>query len=170
MARLIDDMLSLARLARTTVVPRPVDLSKLANELVSELCAASPERRVEFRVHDGMHVDGDELLLRTALCHLLQNAWRYTPETLGARIEIGRERRDGQVVHFVRDNGEGFEMKYAAMIFGDFQRLDPTHQLGSTGVGLAITQRIIKRHGGQIWAEASPGAGATFYFTLRGDD
>ena len=167
MARLIDDILGIARLASSALVRRPIDLSALAANVIAELHASQPERRVDFQLQPDMRVDGDENLFTLALQHLLQNAWRYTATTPDARIEFGKRADDGAEVHFVKDNGVGFDMRYARKIFEDFQRLDTTvHGRSGTGVGLALVQRVIKRHGGRIWAEATVGHGAAFYFTI----
>jgi light-regulated signal transduction histidine kinase (bacteriophytochrome) len=131
-----------------------------------ELEKSEPERRVELQIREGQVVDGDSDLLRVALENLLGNAWKFTGEQTNARIEFGRQDRDGQRVFFVRDNGAGFEMAYADKLFGPFERLHATTEFPGTGVGLASVQRIIHRHGGQIWAEAEVDQGATFYFTL----
>ena len=110
--------------------------------------------------------DADPALLRQALLNLIGNAFKYTGKTAQPRVEIGCERRKSEDVLFVHDNGAGFDMKYAGKLFGVFQRLHPGKDFEGTGVGLAIVQRIVTRHGGRIWAHAEPGKGATFYFTL----
>jgi light-regulated signal transduction histidine kinase (bacteriophytochrome) len=113
-----------------------------------------------------MHVRGDRRLLKIALDNLIGNAWKFTGGTEHARIEIGTRKEGAQLLHYVRDNGAGFDMAYADQLFRAFQRLHDARVFPGTGVGLATVQRIIHKHGGRIWAEAAPGEGATFYFTL----
>ena len=167
MAELIDDLLDLSRVTRAEMRRERVDLSELAQDIVSQLEKSEPERRVEFFVKDDLVVNGDPSLLRVALENLLGNAWKFTGERTPARIEFGIEEQDGQRVYFVRDNGAGFDMAYADKLFGPFQRLHAATEFPGTGVGLASVQRIIHRHGGRVWAEAEVDQGATFYFTLK---
>jgi light-regulated signal transduction histidine kinase (bacteriophytochrome) len=143
-----------------------LDLSELAQDIVAELEKGEPERRFELIIREGMVVAGDLGLLRVALGNLLGNAWKFTGERTNARIEFGIDEQDGQRVYFIRDNGAGFDMEYADKLFSPFQRLHAATEFPGTGVGLASVQRIIHRHGGQIWAEAEVDQGATFYFTL----
>ncbi len=170
MSALIDDLLKLSRLSRTPLQPQTVDLSALALDTLQQLRAAEPERGVQFAVMPDLTVQGDPGLLRAALENLLGNAWKYSSKTPAARIEFGRLRQGGEDVYYVRDNGVGFDMAHAGKLFGPFQRLHHRDEFEGTGIGLATVQRIIQRHGGRIWAEAAPGEGATFYFTLgRGE-
>jgi PAS domain S-box-containing protein len=166
MAQLIDDLLRLARVARSELQRQRVDLSRAAGEITVELRRAHPGRTVELVIPDGVFVEGDERLLRIVLDNLLNNAWKFTSKTEHARIELGAFDNDAAHVVFVRDNGAGFDMLRARKLFTAFHRLHPPTEFEGTGVGLAIVQRIIHRHGGRIWAEASVGDGATFYFIL----
>jgi PAS domain S-box-containing protein len=166
MGRLIDDMLNLARIARSEMVRDRVNLSKLAEEVVSDLCAAAPERLVSVSIAPDLIVSGDRNLLRIAVQNLLGNAWKFTACRTDATIAFGRTTNGHEPAFFVQDNGAGFDMQYADKLFGVFQRLHSDTAYPGTGVGLATVHRIIMRHGGKIWAEAEPGQGATFYFVL----
>jgi light-regulated signal transduction histidine kinase (bacteriophytochrome) len=167
MSELIDDMLKLSRVARAEMQREPVDMSALASDVLAELRRSQPERAVECVVAEGLTASGDGQLLRIALENLLGNAWKFTGKRPHARIEFGmKEQGDGRPVYFVRDNGAGFDMQYAAKLFGTFQRLHSEEEFAGTGVGLATVQRIISRHGGRIWAESAIDQGAAFYFTL----
>jgi len=166
MAKLIDDLLELARVTRRDPQIRACDLTVLAQDIVAELSTADPGRKVDIRVMPGMVVAADAGLLRIALDNLLRNAWKFTSTRPGAVIEVGCvEAADGRT-YFVRDNGVGFDMAYVNKLFGAFQRLHSESEFQGTGIGLALVQRVIRRHGGQVWAEAEPDLGATFYFTL----
>jgi light-regulated signal transduction histidine kinase (bacteriophytochrome) len=121
---------------------------------------------VEVNIHAGMIADCDSNLLEAVLSNLLENAFKFTSKREDARIEFGRAGLQGRHVYFVRDNGAGFDMAYAKKLFGAFQRMHKASEFPGTGVGLATVQRIIHRHGGRVWAEAEPGRGAVFYFTL----
>ncbi|MGO4852548.1 PAS domain S-box protein [Phaeovulum sp. W22_SRMD_FR3] len=166
MGMLIDDLLNLARITRAELLFEEVNLSILADQVIEELHQAEPERMVEVEVVAGMHVRGDRRLLKIALDNLIGNAWKFTGKTEHARIEVGIRKEGTQVLHYVRDNGAGFDMAYADQLFRAFQRLHDARLFPGTGVGLATVQRIMHKHGGRIWAEAEPGQGATFYFTL----
>ncbi len=166
MGQLIDDLLRLARIARRDLVVRSVDVSELASEIIAELRASEPERQVDVRIARDIRVDGDEHLLRIVVENLLRNAWKYTARTAAARIELSTEQRDGARVWFVRDNGAGFAMAHAERLFGAFQRLHPATDFEGNGVGLAIVQRIVNRHGGRIWADAAVDCGATFFIAM----
>jgi light-regulated signal transduction histidine kinase (bacteriophytochrome) len=172
MAELIDDLLELSRLTRAEMRQTNVDLSDIVHELKMHLQESQPHRAVDFVIQDGLVVRGDERLLRSALENLLGNAWKFTGKQDHALIEFGMETQQGEPVFLVRDNGAGFNMKYADKLFGAFQRLHSMTEFPGTGIGLAITQRVIHRHGGSIWAEAAVGQGATFYFRFpqRGDN
>jgi PAS domain S-box-containing protein len=164
---LIEDLLELSRVGRTQPRPQQVDLSLLAREIMASFEADEPGRAVETAVAEGIAVTADAGLIRNALENLLGNAWKYTGRKSQGRIEFGAAHSGENGLHyFVRDNGAGFDMKYADKLFQPFQRLHGKNEFEGTGVGLAIVQRIIHRHGGRIWAEAQPEAGATFYFTL----
>ncbi len=167
MAQLIDDMLNLSRVSRGEMRREEIDLSRMARDITEQLQRAQPERIVEVKIEDGIKARGDDRLLRIALENLLGNAWKFTSKQPSSRIEFGAQAGDaGEDVFFVRDNGAGFDMAYADKLFSAFQRLHSIDEFEGTGVGLATVQRIIRRHGGRIWAESQPGRGATFYFTL----
>jgi signal transduction histidine kinase len=168
MAALIDDLLSLSRITRTDLSVRRVDLSAMARAVCEELAAAQPGRDVAVDIEDGLEATADPRLTRQVLENLLGNAWKFTSKQPAARVEVGaRTGPDGRVF-VVRDNGAGFDPAYADRLFGVFQRLHAMNDFPGTGVGLAIVDRIVKRHGGRIWAEAAVGKGASFYFTLGG--
>jgi light-regulated signal transduction histidine kinase (bacteriophytochrome) len=168
MASLIDDMLTLSRLTRNEMSLKPVHMSDLVLEITTQLeQREGTEREVEFVVAPDVVVQADIHLIRIALGNLLDNAWKFTAKQPLACIEFGIEPQpDGQTAYFVRDNGAGFDMAYSEKLFGAFQRLHTLAEFPGTGIGLAIVQRVIRRHGGQVWAEGSVGEGATFYFTL----
>jgi signal transduction histidine kinase len=167
MGHLIDDLLKLSRTARSEINPRRVNLSDLAETIAKDLQRTGPGRHATFSIAPDMIVDADPALLQVALENLLGNAWKFTGKRAEARIEVGSTATNGQAIaYFVRDNGAGFDMKYADKLFGAFQRLHAMTDFDGSGVGLANVQRIIARHGGKIWAEAAPEQGATFYFTL----
>lgn len=166
MAALIEDLLRLARITQGEMAHVTVNLSELAKEISDELHESSPERRVEFHIAPDILTSGDPRLLRVVLENLLANAWKFTGTKPVASIAFGAEEAGGQTVLYVRDNGVGFEMDYAGRLFRAFQRLHGAHDFPGTGIGLATAQRIVNKHGGRIWAEASPGEGATFRFTL----
>lgn len=170
MGQLIDDMLALSRVTRREMRREKVDLSALAASIGEELRQREPHRQVDFSVADGAVVEGDPQLLHIALENLLDNAWKYTGKKTRARIEFGIGEDGGRPLFFVRDDGVGFDMRYVHKLFGAFQRLHPRTDFEGTGVGLATVQRIIRRHGGRVWAEAAVNQGATFYFTLRAEE
>jgi light-regulated signal transduction histidine kinase (bacteriophytochrome) len=169
MGQLIDDLLELSRVTRGELRMEPVNLSNLAQEVAVELARRDPGRKVVFAIAPGVAVTGDARFLRVALENLLGNAWKFTSRRPKATIEFGVTEQEGQPVYFLRDNGAGFDTKYAGKLFGAFQRLHTLDEFPGTGVGLATVQRIIHRHSGRIWAEGKEGAGATFYFTLPTD-
>jgi PAS domain S-box-containing protein len=168
MGQLIDDLLKLSRVTRGEMQHEPVNLAELVLDIVGELRRAEPDRQVTLTVTPDLHVQGDPKLLRIALQNLVGNAWKFTSRCEKATIEVGYRHQQGQAVYFVRDNGAGFNMKYANKLFGAFHRLHTTSEFEGTGIGLATVHRIIHRHGGQIWAESEEGKGATFYFTMEG--
>ena len=167
MERLISDLLELSRVSRSQMQAREFSLSHLAREVVSTLIEAHAGRNIHVLVRPDMRVSGDVGLMRIALENLLGNALKFTSRVEQARIEVGLDKRDGQIAYFVRDNGVGFDMQFADKLFGAFQRLHSQEQFEGTGIGLSIVQRVIARHGGKVWAEAQKGQGATFYFTLE---
>ncbi len=166
MAQLINDLLELSRLSRTEFRQRPVDLTAIAREIEARLRFSEPHRQVVFNIADGLVAEGDATLISVALQNLLGNAWKFTRDRRDALIELfGTEREDARVF-VVRDNGAGFDMAYVSKLFGVFQRLHSASEFEGTGVGLATVQRVVRRHGGRIWAEGKVGHGATFSFTL----
>ncbi len=168
MDELIEAWLQLSRIARGDIQWLPVDLSVIAATVVAELQAASSKRQVDFVCCPERIVRGDPGLLRILLQNLIGNAWKFTAKTGAARIEFGSEQREGGLqVFFVRDNGAGFEMKYASKLFQPFERLHSAHDYEGTGIGLATCQKIVVRHGGTIWAEARVNQGAVFNFTIQ---
>ena len=166
MGQLIDDLLKLSRLSRSEMRWCQVDLSGMALEVADELRESAPERAVQFHIADGVTSVGDHALLRVAIENLMGNAFKFTAKGAGAVIEFGA-RQGGRGVYFVRDNGAGFDPAYADKLFQPFQRLHAVTEFPGTGIGLATVARVIGRHGGRVWAEAAPGEGATFYFTLQ---
>lgn len=169
MKQLIDALLKLSRLMRHEMRHERVNLSILAQEIADRLQAKQLERQVEFVIKPGLVAEGDAYLLRVVMEHLLGNAWKFTGKRACARIEFDYTRVDDRVVYFVRDDGVGFDVAYAEKLFSPFQRLHTTTEFEGVGIGLAIVQRIIRRHGGQVWAEGAMEQGATFYFTLSSD-
>jgi signal transduction histidine kinase len=167
MAHLIESLLMLARITQTDLKRGRVDLSAMARATAARLQSSQPQRDVELIVADGLTSSGDSRLLEIVLDNLLGNAWKFTGKRDEARIEFGCARDGGQPVFFVRDNGAGFDRSYASKLFGVFQRLHGQNEFEGTGIGLATVQRIIRRHGGRIWAEGEVDGGATFYFTLE---
>jgi len=166
MAELIDDVLTLARVARHAIHREVVDLSALADAVARDLQSTQPERDVTWEIEQGLHATGDVRLLQVVLENLLGNAWKFTSKRPTTTIAFGSSRADPQAVYFVRDNGAGFDMAYADKLFTPFQRLHTLAEFEGTGVGLATVQRIIHRHGGRVWAEGAPEQGATISFSL----
>ncbi len=166
MEQLIEAMLVLAQVTKSELLHEEVDLSEIALEVAAELLESEPERRVEFVIAPDMVAQGDPQILPAALKNLVGNAWKYTSKASHPRIEVGSLLREGEKVFFVRDNGAGFDMQDAMMIFKPFYRHHEAKEFPGLGIGLATVQRIIQRHGGRVWAEGKPGEGAAFYFTL----
>jgi DNA-binding response OmpR family regulator len=167
MGELIDGLLTLSRVSRKPLEAVSLDLADLAGSILGRLQDADPRRAVATVVQPDMRVEGDRQLLESVLENLLGNAWKFTAKLPKAKIEFAATEDDRERVFFVRDNGAGFDMRYADKLFGPFQRLHAAEEFEGTGVGLATVQRIIHRHGGRIWAEAASGEGATFFFTLE---
>ena len=164
---MIDAILAQAQLAGTAVQRVPVDLSALAREIGSDMVAVvRASAAAEFVVADGLQIDADPLLVRRVLENLIGNAFKYSAKVALPRVEFGVMPATNPAVFYVRDNGAGFDMQHADKLFGMFQRLHSAKEFPGTGVGLAGVQNIIRRHGGRVWAEARPGEGACFYFTL----
>jgi two-component system NtrC family sensor kinase len=166
MSQLIDDLLKFAQTARSELTRTKVNLSELAQDIVSQLQSADPKRPVTIIVAPSLVVDADSALLRVVLENLLGNAWKYTSKQPSSHIEFGTQSQHSQTIYFVRDNGAGFNMEHASRLFAPFKRLHDDREFPGTGIGLATVQRIIRRHGGQIWADSEVGNGATFYFRL----
>ena len=166
MGQLIDDLLRFSRLGRAEMKSSPVDMTRLAQSVLGELLSGCAERKFETALGPLPKTRGDLNLLRQVLINLIGNAVKYTAPKDVARIEIGGRAGDSEVFYFVRDNGVGFSMDHANKLFGVFQRLHTNKQFDGTGVGLALVQRIIERHGGRVWAEGRVDEGATFWFTL----
>lgn len=166
MGELIDALLKLSRVTRGELAIEEVNMSALAWDVVTDLTRSEPLRKVAVVIGEGLIAKGDSALLRIALENLLGNAWKFTSRREQARIEFGAECSHG-LSFFVRDDGVGFDMKHAARLFTPFHRLHTAAEFSGTGIGLATVQRIVERHGGRIWAESTPGFGATFHFTLR---
>jgi PAS domain S-box-containing protein len=169
MGMLIDDLLSFARLSRLPLTRQAVEVERQVRDALGELQSEQGMRALDVRVGELPACYGDPALLKQVWLNLLSNALKYTKNRELAVIEIGSTREQDTAVYFVRDNGTGFDMQYAGKLFGVFQRLHRQEDFTGTGVGLAIVQRIVNRHGGRIWADAEPDRGATFYFTLSGD-
>jgi signal transduction histidine kinase len=166
MADLIDDLLSLSHITRAPLNRERVDISGLSRRILLELGEGEPQRALESVIADGLFARGDRRLLAVALENLLGNAWKFSSKQAVARIEVGSKQHQGETVFFVHDNGAGFDMSYAKKLFAPFQRLHAQHEFAGTGIGLATVHRVVARHGGRVWAEATPGRGATFFFTL----
>ena len=168
MSDLIDQILGLARVVRAPFHPETVDLSALAHEAADTLSAAEPSRKVEWTIQPGIYAPGDKALLGTALRHLLVNAWKFSNRREVAHLAFrATPGKDGGTIYQVRDDGAGFDMQYAGKLFGAFQRMHLPDEFPGHGVGLATVQRIVRRHGGSVWADAVPDQGATFSFTIH---
>jgi PAS domain S-box-containing protein len=166
MGSLIDDLLRLSRITRAELRTERVDLGEIARGVVAALRESAPERKVEVTIGEDLVAEGDPLLLRVALENLIGNAWKFTSKRTEAHIAVGADRVDGKKRFYIRDDGAGFDGKYASKLFNAFQRLHSSAEFEGTGVGLATVQRIVNRHGGRVWAEGESGKGATFWFTL----
>ena len=166
MNQLIDALLNFSQVTRAEPKREPIDLCILAEEVVTELRQAEPERRVIFNINNGLKANADRGLIKVVLANLLGNAWKYTSTREEGVIEFGATEIAGNIVFFVKDNGLGFDMADADKLFTPFQRLSAQGEIGGIGIGLATVDKVIKRHGGKIWAEGEPDKGATFYFTL----
>jgi signal transduction histidine kinase len=168
MGELIDCLLDLSRITRAELHREDVDLSSLAASVGDELARANAGRAVELVIEPGLRARADPRLLGVVLTNLLANAWKFTSKTPAARVAVGSARdAQGALSFYVKDNGAGFDPRHASRLFGAFQRLHAATDFPGTGIGLATVQRVVQRHGGRVWAEGSPGAGATFFFTLE---
>jgi light-regulated signal transduction histidine kinase (bacteriophytochrome) len=165
MGNLIRDLLNLSRISRAELKKQRVNMSELAHSAFADLQAHSPERQAELVIENRLIVNADARLLRIAIDNLLDNAWKFTGKVPNPRIEFGSMHSNGKTLYYVRDNGAGFSMEHADNLFGPFQRLHRNTEFEGTGIGLAIVQRVIHKHGGTVRAEVKVGGGATFYFT-----
>lgn len=163
---LVEALLGLSRIGRQEMTLLNLDLSQMATSFAATLKEADPARKAEFRIQEHLHAHGDAVLMRAALEQLLGNAWKFTARREPAVIEVGSREEGGERVFFVRDNGVGFDMRFADRLFSPFQRMHREEDFPGIGVGLATVQRIVHRHGGKVWADAQPDAGASFYFTV----
>ncbi|MES2973617.1 MAG: response regulator [Pseudomonadota bacterium] len=167
MGHLIDALLSLAQVSRASLKWDSVDLSTMAEAILDGLRESDPGRDAQFQVQPGMTVLGDAHLLRQMLANLLGNAWKFSARKAHTQIAFSAHTGPrGELVHEVRDNGAGFDMTYSGKLFGAFQRLHTEAEFAGSGIGLATVQRVVRRHGGEVWAESAPDAGAAFQFTL----
>jgi signal transduction histidine kinase len=169
MAQLIDDLLELSRVTRGEFRRERINLTDIARTIAARLQNEQPARRVHFAIADGLVDQGDARLLAVALENLIGNAWKYSSKRAETRIEVGASDSDGPRAYFVRDNGAGFDMQYAGKLFGVFQRLHAEAEFEGTGIGLVTVQRIIRRHGGRIWAEAKSRRGCNILFYVVGE-
>jgi signal transduction histidine kinase len=167
MSSMIDDLLDLSRSTSTPLHSKQLDLSPMATTILDELASAHPDRQVEAVVHPKCHVNADPGLMHVVMQNLLRNAWKFTQRSSHARIEFGCSEQDGVTVYYVRDNGAGLDQRQADRLFRPFERLHAASDYPGTGIGLATVGRIIRRHGGEVWAEGEVDKGATFYFTLE---
>jgi PAS domain S-box-containing protein len=166
MSRLTEDILKLSRITRADMRRDEVNLSEMAGSIADELKVAQPGRQAEFIIASDIIVNGDKALLQILLRNLMENSWKYSSQRLNTRIEFGVSHQEARTVYFIKDNGIGFDMKYADKLFQPFQRLHTDKEFPGTGIGLATAQRVIRRHWGEIWADSEVGKGTTFYFTL----
>jgi PAS domain S-box-containing protein len=170
MSELTDAMLSLAHLSRVQLKSEPVDLAEAARAVIAQLREREPQRAAQLEAPEQLWARGDPRLLQQVVANLVGNAWKFSGRSPHTHIRIGSQRGPGgETVYFVADRGAGFDMQHASRLFGAFQRLHAPSEFDGTGIGLALVQKIVARHGGRIWAEAKPGEGATFYFTLASE-
>ena len=166
LARRLDDISGLSRVSQRELLRQAIDITGLAKEIGDELAAENPSRVVRLSVAPGLSAHADPVLARVLLRELLGNAWKFTAPRPEAHVEVGAVDLDGERAFFVRDDGVGFQMRYAEHLFGAFQRMHAPGEFEGDGIGLAMVQRLVRRHGGRCWAEAEVGHGATFFFTL----
>ena len=168
MGRLIDDILAFSRIGRQAIAASDTDTAALVDDALRELDPFMADRSIEMKIEPLPHVHGDPVMLQRVWTNLLANAIKFTGSKPHAVIEVGARADGGETVFFVKDNGAGFDMKYVDKLFGVFQRLHRIDDFPGTGIGLAIVNRIVTRHGGRVWAEGKVGEGATFWFALPG--
>ena len=166
MGFLIDDLLQLSDVSRARYKPQDVDLSRMVETNLEKLRQLDPNREIEVEIEPNVKARGDQSLLDIAMSNLVANAWKYSSKNPHAKIRFATQQKDGQVVYYIKDNGEGFDTRYINKLFRPFQRLHTDAEFPGSGIGLATVHRIIDRHGGKIWANAKLGRGATFYFTI----
>jgi PAS domain S-box-containing protein len=169
MNELIEDLLGLAKISREKMNPDKIDLGAIASSIIDDLRLAEPERKIETIIAPELIAFGDARLMKIALSNLIGNAWKYSGMSSKARIELGAVKKSDEKTYFIRDNGVGFDMAHSQKLFIPFHRLHSDNQFPGTGIGLAIVNKIIKRHNGRIWGEGETGKGSTFYFTLTID-
>jgi light-regulated signal transduction histidine kinase (bacteriophytochrome) len=167
MGQLIDDLLSLSHMTRQPLAKEAVDLGEIANSIVAELREQEPERDVAFTTSGNLSVHADRRLMRVVLYNLIANAWKFTGNTDAPTVKLRAIDKDEQTVYYIEDNGAGFDMIYVEKLFAPFQRLHRAKEFKGTGIGLATVQRVIRRHGGVVWAEGELDKGARFSFTLK---
>jgi light-regulated signal transduction histidine kinase (bacteriophytochrome) len=167
MNRIIDDLLHLSRISRHEVLRQNIDMSKIAASVMTELREAQPDRSANVDIKEGIMAFADAKLIEVALSNLLGNAWKFTSKTENALIEFGTIEQDGKTVYYVKDNGAGFDQIFSEKLFLPFQRLHTEQEFEGTGIGLASVERVIRWHGGKVWAEGKPNEGAVFFFTLN---
>jgi len=166
MSRLIDDLLNLSRISRLEIQRKSIDLSQMASSIIADLRETHPGRSAQVDIKKGLTVFADPGLIEIVLSNLLGNAWKFTAKKEHASIEFGTVEQDDKIIYYVRDNGVGFNQEYSGKMFWPFHRLHSESAFEGTGIGLAIVDRIISRHGGKVWAEGLEGKGATIYFSL----
>ncbi len=166
MSQLVDDLLALSRLGRQQIRKSAINLTAMTNQVFRPLQSQEPERNLQLTIGDLPEAFGDHNLIKQVMINLLGNAVKYSKTRTTTEIEVGGWSAGGENIYYVKDNGVGFDERYAQNLFVAFQRLHRGPEYEGTGVGLAIVQRIIQRHGGRVWAEGQVGAGATFYFSL----
>jgi light-regulated signal transduction histidine kinase (bacteriophytochrome) len=168
MITLINDILKLSRIGRQEIRRENIDLSKMVRHYLEELSSLDPDRKTEFIIEDNVTVNADPQLVHVELENILKNSWKFTSKKDLTRIEFGRIHLDGKVAFYIKDNGAGFDQKFANTIFEPFKQIHHEREYSGTGIGLSIVQRVVKKHNGTIWAKGTPGEGAVFYFTLDG--
>jgi light-regulated signal transduction histidine kinase (bacteriophytochrome) len=166
MSSLIDDMLNLSKISLQEISLQENNISSIAASITDELKKGAPDRDATIRIRSNVKARADARLITIALSNLLENAWKYTANNKNTEIEFATIEKNKQVVYFIKDNGAGFDMNYAQRLFEPFKRLHSESEFPGTGIGLSIVDRIIRKHGGNVWGEGEIGKGATFYFTL----